>query len=144
MSSTSAKTVSIAALLLAMTGCSDGYEGLVPVSGTVTFDGGPPPAAGFLTFIPNDRVPGQPSRPGRAKFQTDGVYQATSFKEGDGVYPGTYIVTVACNKGAIDYSKKDAFGDASYVPKDYPGKELIVEEGLDEVTLNINVPLKKK
>ena len=144
MSSRRIKGVAFAVLLLTTAGCDSGYEGLVPVSGTVTFDGGPPPAGGFLAFIPNDRAAGRPSRPGRATFQTDGAYQATSFKEGDGIYPGSYTVTVTCNKGAIDYSKKDAFGDASYVAKDFPGKQLVVEEGSDEVTLDIDVPLKKK
>jgi len=124
-------------------GCSGGYDGLVPVSGTVTFDGGPPPAGGFLSFIPTERVEGRSSRPARATFLMDGEYQAMSFKEGDGVLPGSYTVAVTCNKGSIDYSKKDPFNAASYVAADYEGQKLVVEENSDEITLNIDVPLKK-
>jgi hypothetical protein len=132
-----------AGLLLAMTGCGGDYDGLVVVSGKVTFDGGPPPAGGFLSFIPSERSAGQTSRPGRATFQTDGVYQATSFEEGDGLFPGSYVVMVTCNKGDIDYSKKDPFGAASYVASGYKGEKLIVKEGSDEITLNVDAPLKK-
>lgn len=142
MLSTIVKTLA-AASLVAAAGCSDGYDGLVPVAGTVTFDGGPPPAGGFLSFIPTERVPGQPSRPARAVFQTDGVYEATSFQEGDGLFPGRYTVQVTCNKEQPDYSKKDPFREASYVADGYEGQNLVVEEGSDELSLNLDVPLKK-
>jgi hypothetical protein len=131
-------------VLMAVTvGCGGNDGGLVPVSGTVTFDGGPPPAGGFLSFVPIERVAGKTSRPARATFQTDGTYVATSFEEGDGVLPGKYTVAVTCNSGPVDYSKKDPFNAASYVPKDYQGEQLVVEEGSDAITLNIDVPLKK-
>jgi hypothetical protein len=133
----------VAALLLTTAGCGGDYDGLVPVTGKVTFDGGPPPAAGFLSFIPAERTPGKTTRPGRATFQTDGVYEAMSFKEGDGLFPGSYIVTVMCNKGDIDYSKKDPFNAASYVALGYEGEKLVVEDGSDEITLDIDAPLKK-
>src|SRR6188474_2717237 len=94
----------IAVLSLAV-GCG-GNKDLVPVSGKVTFNGGPPPADGFLNFVPVERVAGKPSRPARATFLTDGAYEATSFTEGDGIRPGSYTVAVTCNKGEIDYSKK--------------------------------------
>jgi hypothetical protein len=142
MFSTIAKTLAAASLVAAV-GCSGGYDGLVPVSGTVTFDGGPPPAGGFLSFVPIERAPGQPSRPARAVFQTDGAYEATSFQEGDGLFPGSYTVLVTCNQGELDYSKKDPFREASYVADDYEGQKLVVEDGSDEITLNIDAPLKK-
>jgi hypothetical protein len=132
-----------AAALAAIVGCGGGYEGLVPVSGTVTFDGGPPPAGGSVTFVPVDRSTGKATRPATATFGVDGVYHATSFKEGDGLFPGRYGVTVTCYKGPPDYSKKDAFGSVSYVPDDYAGQEVVVEAGASEVTLDIDVPLKK-
>lgn len=139
----SRRVATFAALLaLAAAGCSGDDKGLVPVSGKVTFDGGPPPAGGFVSFVP-ERSPGQAARPARATFQQDGAYQATSFEEGDGVLPGRYTVTVECYKGAIDYSKPDPYGDSSYVAKDFPGKELVVEENAGALTLDIDVPLKK-
>src|SRR5687768_5159019 len=124
-----------AAFLAATLGCSGGYEGLIPVSGKVTFDGGPPPAAGVVTFMPLGRVEGKSTRPARAIFNTDGLFQAMSFREGDGVLPGQYNVTVSCNKGDVDYSKRDPFNEVSYVAKDYKGQELTIEDGSDAITL---------
>jgi hypothetical protein len=59
------------------------------------------------------------------------------------LFPGSYLVMVTCNKGDIDYSKKDPFGAASYVASGYEGEKLIVKEGSDEITLNVDAPLKK-
>ena len=129
--------------LSAAAGCNSGYDGLIPVTGKVTFDGGLPPAGGYVTFMPVERVEGKPSRPARGAFNVDGVYTATSFREGDVVYPGKYNVSVFCNKGEVDYSKKDPFAEASYVDKNYQGQELLIEEDSDEVSFDLDVPLKK-
>jgi hypothetical protein len=129
--------------LLLTAGCGGSYEGLVPVSGTVTFDGSPPPAAGFVSFIPKERVAGRPVRPATATFDQSGAYQATSFKVGDGLFPGRYTATVTCNKHDLDYSKKDPFSDASHIADSYKPKEIVVEEGSDALTVDLDVPLKK-
>lgn len=139
------KTVRVFAGLVALTlaGCGDS-DGLVPVTGKVTFDGAQPPAAGFVTFMPTERVAGKASRPARAVFDVDGAFAATSFKEGDGILPGKYTISVTCNKGDVDYSQKDPFRAASYVADDYAGQELVIEVGSDDVTVDVDVPLKKK
>jgi len=86
----------LAALLLAA-GCGDD-RGLVRVTGRVTLDGEPMPAAGDLTFVPVEVAEGYPLRPAKAEFDTDGRYAAQSFEPGDGLYPGKYHVLVACWK----------------------------------------------
>lgn len=58
--------------------------------------------------------------------------------------PGRYAISITCNKGEVDYSQKDPFRAASYVADDYAGQELVVEPGSDDVTVDIDVPLKKK
>src|SRR5215213_2666404 len=85
-------------LLLPMLGCSGGNEGMIPVGGKITFDGSVPPAPGVVQFAPLELAEGRPKRTAIGQFSADGQYQASSFKPGDGLYPGKYFVTVICNK----------------------------------------------
>jgi hypothetical protein len=132
------------ATLAGVLGCNSGYEGLVPLNGTVTFDGAVPPAPGVVQFVALESTDGHPKRTATGQFDADGEYAASSFKESDGIYPGRYHVEVICNKRDLDYSKKDPFRDASYVADGYGGQELVVEDGSDAITLNLDVPLKKR
>ena len=84
--------------LLAM-GCGDD-RGLVPVKGIVTMNGQAMPGPGDLTFVPVETPAGIPRRPAKAEFAVDGKFAAQSFQPGDGLYPGTYKVGVACWKVA--------------------------------------------
>jgi hypothetical protein len=135
----SALSIAGAATLL---GCGGGYEGLIPLEGTVTFDGSASPAPGTVQFVAVESAAGHPQRTATGQFGLDGRYQASSFKPGDGIYPGRYHVEVICNKH-LDYSKKDPFRDASYIADGYKGQELTVEDGSDAITLDLDVPLKK-
>ena len=88
----------LAAAWLAATvaaGCGED-SGLVPVYGTVTIEGEKMPGPGDLTFVPTVVAEGFPRRPATAEFADDGRYRAQSFRPGDGLYPGTYQVSVAC------------------------------------------------
>jgi hypothetical protein len=131
------------AIVAAVSGCSSGYEGLIPLKGTVTFDGAVPPAPGVVQFVALESAAGHPKRTATGQFGADGQYEASSFKEGDGLYPGRYHVTVICNKRDLDYSKKDPFRDASYIAEGFKGQDLVVEADSDEVTLDLDLPLKK-
>jgi hypothetical protein len=85
-------------------GCSGGRRGveLVRISGRLTCDQGPMPAAGQMVFVPRQGAPGatvsRPLRPGSATFAVDGAFRATSWTPGDGLVPGTYAVVVDCWK----------------------------------------------
>jgi hypothetical protein len=134
--------VAICSLLTAC-GCGGGYEGLVSLEGKVTFDGAAPPAPGVVQFVAIEPAAGRPQRTATGQFDLNGHYEVSSFKPGDGIYPGKYHVTVICNKRDLDYSKKDPFREASYVADEFKGQEYVVEEEADELTLDLDVPLKK-
>ncbi|WP_237722514.1 hypothetical protein [Singulisphaera acidiphila] len=86
-------------LLVSAWGCGSSEPGLVPVRGKVTLNGGPWPKEGTINFTPAGTVEGADptkSRPGSAKFTTDGYFTAGSFEAGDGLFPGTYNVALDC------------------------------------------------
>ncbi|HEX6960972.1 MAG TPA: hypothetical protein VF175_03840 [Lacipirellula sp.] len=130
-------------LLLLLVGCNSGHEGLIPVSGTVTFDGAAPPKSGMVQFLPLETPPGGIQRTAFGQFNADGQYSATSFSPGDGLYPGKYEVRVVCNKPQSGSSKADSLQRDSHVAEGYEGTELVVEAGADEITLDLDVPLNK-
>jgi hypothetical protein len=126
------------ALLLA--GC-DGSPSLplVPVRGKITFNGGAPPASGTIAFVPITTAEGLPTRPGRAAFSTDGMFQATSFSPGDGLLPGRYGITVSCGK---EPPRDDVdLQQYSFVKRGFTAPEVVVESSTNEVVVNFDVPL---
>ncbi len=74
--------------LLLLCGCGGG-RGLVPVSGTVRYNGKPLPNV-YVSFSPDD--PGIRAATGTA--DGTGRYQLTTFQANDGVRPGKYRVAV--------------------------------------------------
>lgn len=87
--------ICLAALALIFCGCGND-KGLIRLTGKITLDGSEMPYAGEIKFLPKEVEAGKPMRPARAKFDTGGAFRATSFKPGDGIYPGNYAVTVEC------------------------------------------------
>ena len=125
-------------------GCSgDGDMPLVPVTGTVTFAGGPCPREGTITFSPSSVTTGLPRRPGQASFEEDGVYTASSFAEGDGLLPGTYTASFSCWDGSPSSDDPSSFERLNLAPADY-FQEVVVEAGSDGVVANFDVPPKRK
>lgn len=102
-------------------GCSaeDGPQ-TIAVNGRVTFDGGVCPGAGDIRFTPVSPAANAPRRPGYATFGTDGRFLVRSFKEGDGLVPGTYRVRIEC------WKKAPAMGNPgiSHMPAGFPPFEL--------------------
>jgi hypothetical protein len=122
-------------------GCSGNDLPLVPVSGKVTFSGGPCPAAGNVTYTPIEVQAGLPRRPAAGAFNLDGEFQVTSFRPGDGLLPGRYKVSVTCYSGLPNPTSPDPWGEVSYVKKGYQPDELVVEQGSDALQLEYDVPL---
>jgi len=136
--------IAVAMAMTTIVGCRDGSDlPLVPVSGRVTFDGGPCPAEGSVTFMPVKVAPGLPRRPGIGKFKSDGRFVATSFHEGDGLLPGRYTVGITCYQGLPDPKSPDPFGDINFVPSDYRPDDLVVDAEGEPIEVNYNVPPKK-
>jgi len=91
-------------LLLAcfsLPGCSkSGIPGLVPVHGTVFFEGAPLEEA-TIAFKPAEGTEG--ARMAIAKTDEQGKFQLMTLNPGDGIKPGTYTVTVT--KIIVDVEK---------------------------------------
>ena len=85
-------------LLLSMTGCGDPGPKVIPVLGQITYGGGEWPTSGKLYFATVEPAPGTPSRPGMASFEKDGNFVVTTFRDGDGLLPGEYQVSIECLK----------------------------------------------
>jgi hypothetical protein len=130
-------------LSCAVVGCGDSGLPLVQVHGTVTFAGGPPPKPGNVTFTPIAVEAGLPNRPGSAVFDTDGRFQVTSFRENDGLVPGTYHANVSCWMGAPSSSDPSSFERLNYVPSGFKSAPIVVKADADSVEVKIDVPKKK-
>ena len=137
--------VAAVAACVALPGCDNDPLKKVKVQGTVTFDGGPCPASGRVTLAPVEIPAGLPNRPAMGAFKTDGKYEAMSFRPGDGVVPGTYLVTVACyDRSKLSGSPGDAeLERASYVSEEFEPEELVIEPGSVSITFDIDVPKRK-
>jgi len=97
-----------------LAGCGGSDHGLVPVSGKVTLDDGPVPAAGRLIFAPTDGAQGL--RTAIANFDTSGTFKVQFLKSGDGLESGAYLVGVTCWKVP---PTMDGPAPVSYLPARY-------------------------
>ena len=136
-------TTVIAIILMAGGGCGSNQRITVPVSGHITFGGGACPAEGTIVFSPVAVEKGLPRRPGTARFQEDGDFTVTSFREGDGLIPGRYRPIVSCWEGEPSNSDPSSFERLNYVPKDYKADEIVVESSMAAVKVKLDVPKKK-
>lgn len=93
--------MTVGSLLLAMSaGCGSSYPRCVEVGGRVTYRG-QPVKDGWVSFTPVNQTSGEKlMRPASGNLQADGSYIMKTFREGEGVLPGEYAVTIA----AFDYS----------------------------------------
>ena len=76
-------------------GCSDGVK-TVPVKGRVTLGGGDWPRKGIIYFACSEPAEGYSRRSGVGDFDVDGAFVVTSYKKGDGLTPGKYVVNIEC------------------------------------------------
>ena len=112
----------------------------IPVSGTVSVNGSSCPGPGSLRFTPIRVADGMPRRPGRADFDTDGRFEVTSFRDGDGLVPGTYRVQLEC------WQTPPANGQSgvSYLAADYQPPELTVGRDQRSFVFDIDAPEAKQ
>ena len=123
--------------LIVLSGCcGPSRPTTIPVSGTITFAGGPPPAEGAIYFAPVSTAAGYDKRPGRARFDTSGKFSATSFADGDGLVPGTYKVTIEC------WKTPPLMGSPgnNHVPANFTPPNLVVPTASGKLTHDIDVP----
>jgi hypothetical protein len=123
-------------------GCSGERPITVPVSGQITFGGGACPGEGTIVFSPIAVEKGLPRRPGTARFQSDGAFTVTSFREGDGLIPGHYRPIVSCWKGEPRNDDPSSFERLNNVPKNYQPEEVVVMASAPAVVVKLDVPKK--
>jgi hypothetical protein len=109
-------SLSLLLTCVAFAGCWNNLPQTIRVSGRVTFDGGPPPAAGTVYFLPIEAGEGFPSRPAAGDFGKDGQFRATTFEPGDGLMPGKYLMSLECWQSPPDMSGNPG---KTAVPKKY-------------------------
>ena len=125
-----------------LSSCRRSEVELVPVEGTITYGGGDWPVPGTLAFTPIERKADFPLRPGWANFGADGKFQATTFKEGDGLVPGAYQVAVEAFLTPWEMGKAKP---ESCVLKEFEspatsGLTVAVDSGKRKMTVQWNVP----
>lgn len=129
-------------LLLIASSCGESGPRPLPVSGVITMDGKAEwPVGGDLYFDPVSSAEGFPKRGGHAEFDKNGRFAVTTFKDSDGLYPGTYRVQANCWK--VRPMPQAQTGE-SYLPAKYrdpttSGFEVVVEVGTprDDVQLDV-------
>ena len=107
----------------------------IPVSGKITFNGEAPEFGGGIFFAPVEIEEGYPRRGGRAMFDVDGLFSATSFEKGDGLVPGTYRVRLE------SWKQPPAMGNpgVSYIPKGFESDDLVVSSSEKAIEYNLDV-----
>lgn len=123
---------------LLLSGCGNAdLPPTIPVMGTVTVNGQSCPGPGSLRFMPMSAAEGLPRRPGRAEFGLDGRFKVTSFRDGDGLVPGTYKVQLECWKTP----PADGQPGVSYLSAAFQPPDLAVER--DQVSVNFDIDATK-
>lgn len=112
-------TLALCLSLVASFGCKKGgLKGLVPLTGTVTLDGEPVEGATVM-FAPETKT--EESRSATAITQADGSFVAMTLQPGDGVFPGTYKISVS--KMTEPRSAAEVLGKKSATSTDDKGAE---------------------
>ena len=129
------------AAMVAMSGCGPRRPETVAVRGRVLFDGQAPPREGMVYFAPLEPAEGFPRRPGRAEFDAQGDFRATTFDAGDGLIPGHYRVGIDCweTLPRAEGPRAVSLVPAAYREPGTSGLELVVEPGARSLTVEFNV-----
>lgn len=127
-------------------GCGDGRN-LTYVHGRVSFDGRKPPQPGMIIFLPTEmpatvKDMGSDPRPGRAMFDADGHFEASTFRIADGLRPGSYDAQVICETAPDDPRTNTV--PVSRVPAGFRPPQLVVPQGARSVEFNIDVVAPRK
>jgi hypothetical protein len=132
-----------ALLLPLLAGCGPSRPETVPVTGKITYGGGPWPTKGTIYFVTKQAAKGFPGRPGQADFSPDGSFSVESFEGTPGLMPGTYAIRVECWEVAP--SMESSTLAKSWLPKELAANgllkdELVIEPGSAAKVVNLDVP----
>lgn len=128
----------VALFPLGLAGCGGG---LYPVKGTVTLDDGTPVTKGVVIF---ERVAGGEPITARGQIQSDGSYELSTHKPGDGVPPGKYkVVLNSMDLSDLPDEQKNLPYDTKYLSLGTSGLEVEVNSGPNDIPLKLERPTKK-
>jgi len=128
---------------LLLTGCGKRGPELVSVYGQLLFNGKPPESVkavgGTVIYTPLDIPDGLPNRPAVGNFDEDGHFEVSSYRQGDGIVPGTYGVRIQCwIKRPLGFTHPGT----TAMPPGYSPPQLVVERDSDDVEVVYNVKTK--
>src|SRR5262245_27321090 len=106
-----------------------------PVRGVVTLDDGTPLTRGLVIF---ERFEGGPPLTARGSIQSDGRYELSTEKEGDGVPPGRYKVALnPLDTSDVPDEKKVLPFDIKHLKHATSGLECEVKAGANEYPIKL-------
>ncbi len=125
-----------------LSGCAPKHPATAPVRGVVAYGGGPWPKAGALFFTVVEPGSQLPRRPGIARFDTDGNFAVTTWRDADGLMPGKYRVGVECWKipPVMGGPPPVSYVPASYQNPATSGIELVIAPDDAAKSLQLNIP----
>jgi len=130
--------ITVALLAVALAGCGGKY----PVRGTVTYDDGTPVTKGLVVV---ERVGGGPAVTARGEIQSDGRYELSTDKPGDGVPAGKYRVLLnPLDLSDVPDEQKVLPFDLKYLKFETSGLEFEVKSGSTEYPITVTRQKKKK
>lgn len=118
-----------AASLLALAGCGGGATvnptgTPYPVTGKVILPDGNPLTEGTVRFVPKGTEGGWPAA---GKVKSDGAFSMTTYKEDDGVIPGTYLVAIESSLDTDAGRVSRPVVPSKYVDESLSGLEVTVK-----------------
>lgn len=99
-------------LAIGCLGCGSSAPKTVRVSGVVDFDG-KPLTKGTITFLPQTTGEKDLNRPATGIIDSQGRFELSTYKPGDGALPGKYQVTVVSN--SVEPTLEEIAEGAKYV-----------------------------
>lgn len=128
----------VAAVSFALMGCGEGKH---TVRGTVTLEDGTPLTKGMVVI---ERREGGVPITARGEIQSDGRFELSTDKIGDGVPPGKYRVLInSMDLSDVPDEKKNLPFDTKYLKFETSGLEYEVKAGSNDYAIKLNRSKKK-
>jgi hypothetical protein len=122
--------------IVTLAGCRSGYY---PVRGKVTLQDGTPLGKGMVVF---ENAEG--TQMARGMIRSDGSYELSTARPGDGVRPGRYRVLIsALDMTDIPDEQKALPFDVKYTRYRTSGLEFEVKAGPNDIPIKLNRPPRK-
>ena len=128
-------TIAVSCLVLGSAGCG---AKLYPVRGTITLEDGSPLTKGLVIF---ERVDGGPPLTARGNVGSDGRYELSTERLGDGVPPGKYKASVnPLDTSDVPDEQKVLPFDVKYMNLKTSGLEFEVTTGANDFPIKLTAP----